>query len=151
MLIIDNSALSFAFNVLNGVPILPFYDNQNDEELDHLVFYLNGLKDSLVNDIRVPNEEAFGLTKLVPDGHDIIVPIIEGGVNHKKSTSSSHDDIENKHHTISREYLRCDPVEIQEESESKTSQNDTGSKNYEQSNLFVDQPINLLSLMKQRS
>lgn len=27
VLMIDNSCLSFAFNVNNGVPILPFYDN----------------------------------------------------------------------------------------------------------------------------
>jgi CTD small phosphatase-like protein 2 len=61
MLIVDNSALSFAFNVLNGVPILPFYDNQGDEELNHLLFYLNGLKDALVDDVRVPNDDAFAL------------------------------------------------------------------------------------------
>ena len=67
MLIIDNSALSFAFNIQNGVPILPFYDNKEDQELDHLVFYLNGLKDSLVDDVRIPNEEAFGLSKLIPN------------------------------------------------------------------------------------
>ena len=67
MLIIDNSALSFALNIQNGVPILPFYDNKEDQELDHLVFYLNGLKDSLVDDVRIPNEEAFGLSKLIPN------------------------------------------------------------------------------------
>ena len=33
MIIVDNSALSFAFHVRNGIPILPFYDDQFDEEL----------------------------------------------------------------------------------------------------------------------
>jgi CTD small phosphatase-like protein 2 len=40
MIIIDNNALSFAFNVNNGIPILPFFDDKNDEELRHLVYYL---------------------------------------------------------------------------------------------------------------
>lgn len=43
VLMIDNSCLSFAFNVNNGVPILPFYDNTQDEELKHLTYYLNRL------------------------------------------------------------------------------------------------------------
>ena len=38
VLIIDNSCLSFAFNINNGVPILPFYDNDQDEELKHLTY-----------------------------------------------------------------------------------------------------------------
>jgi CTD small phosphatase-like protein 2 len=66
LLIVDNSTLSFGFNVLNGVPILPFYDNQNDEELRHLTYYLVGLKDVAVDDIRIQNDQAFGLTRLAP-------------------------------------------------------------------------------------
>ena len=64
MVIIDNSALSFALNVNNGIPILPFYDNKADEELKHLGFYLNCLQESNVEDVRVHNEEAFNLLKL---------------------------------------------------------------------------------------
>ena len=30
LLIIDNAAYSFGFQVENGVPIIPFYDNKND-------------------------------------------------------------------------------------------------------------------------
>ena len=66
LLIVDNSALSFALNVLNGVPILPYYDNQNDEELKHLTYYLVGLKDVAADDIRIQNDQAFGLTRLAP-------------------------------------------------------------------------------------
>jgi CTD small phosphatase-like protein 2 len=36
ILIIDNSCLSFAFNIDNGIPIVPFYDDNNDQELKHL-------------------------------------------------------------------------------------------------------------------
>lgn len=55
MIIIDNSALSFAFNVNNGIPILPFYDNTGDEELRHLTFYLKCLQESRADDIRYHN------------------------------------------------------------------------------------------------
>lgn len=64
MLIIDNSCLSFAFNINNGVPILPFYDNEQDEELKHLTYYLNRLLDQSVVDVRDQNIQAFGLLKL---------------------------------------------------------------------------------------
>jgi CTD small phosphatase-like protein 2 len=61
---IDNSCLSFAFNVNNGVPILPFYDNTQDEELKHLTYYLNRLEEERVIDVREENMKAFGLLKL---------------------------------------------------------------------------------------
>jgi len=40
MVIVDNSLHSFGFHLDNGVPIVPFYDNQDDEELNHLKAYL---------------------------------------------------------------------------------------------------------------
>ncbi len=40
-IIIDNSALSFAFQLMNGIPILPFYNNNEDNELTFLTHYLN--------------------------------------------------------------------------------------------------------------
>ncbi len=40
-IIIDNSALSFAFQLMNGIPILPFYNNHEDNELTFLTHYLN--------------------------------------------------------------------------------------------------------------
>jgi CTD small phosphatase-like protein 2 len=64
MIIIDNNALSFAFNVNNGIPILPFFDDKNDEELRHLVYYLKCMQSARVDDVRIHNEEAFGLIKL---------------------------------------------------------------------------------------
>lgn len=41
MIIIDNSVLSFAFQLDNGIPILPYYDNKDDTELKFLSDYLN--------------------------------------------------------------------------------------------------------------
>lgn len=67
LILIDNIATSFAFNVNNGIPILPFYDNHSDDELRHLTFYLNCLKEQQVEDVRNHNKEAFGLIKLATD------------------------------------------------------------------------------------
>lgn len=64
MIIIDNSCLSYALNIDNGVPILPYYDNESDEELKHLTYYLNCLWDQNIIDVRAHNREAFGLLKL---------------------------------------------------------------------------------------
>ena len=66
MLLVDNSALSFSLNVHNGVPILPFYDNKSDEELKHLTYYLMGLNEAKSEDVRVNNDQAFGLMRLAP-------------------------------------------------------------------------------------
>ncbi len=43
MIIIDNSVMSFAFQLDNGIPILPYYDNKSDCELQFLVNYLKHL------------------------------------------------------------------------------------------------------------
>ena len=40
MIIVDNAAYSFAFQLENGIPILPFYDFKADRELLHLKDYL---------------------------------------------------------------------------------------------------------------
>jgi len=43
MIIIDNSVLSFAFHLDNGIPILPYYNNKEDNEMIHLKNYLKKL------------------------------------------------------------------------------------------------------------
>lgn len=43
MVIIDNAVYSFGFQLDNGIPILPFYDDKQDEELLHLIYYLKCL------------------------------------------------------------------------------------------------------------
>lgn len=37
LVIVDNAVYSFGYQLENGIPIIPFYDDQNDEELLHLV------------------------------------------------------------------------------------------------------------------
>ncbi|CAI2359926.1 unnamed protein product [Moneuplotes crassus] len=62
LIIVDNAVYSFGFQLNNGIPIIPFYDDQNDEELFHLVPFLEILADS--KDIREKNIEAFQLEQM---------------------------------------------------------------------------------------
>ena len=62
IVLIDNSVYSFAFQLDNGVPIVSFYDDPSDEEMLHLKFYLECLKDC--EDVREKNKEAFQLGQL---------------------------------------------------------------------------------------
>jgi CTD small phosphatase-like protein 2 len=43
LILIDNSVYSFAFQLENGVPIIPFYRDNRDEELYHLMTYMQGV------------------------------------------------------------------------------------------------------------
>jgi CTD small phosphatase-like protein 2 len=62
MVIVDNSVYSFAYQIDNGIPIIPFYHEPSDEEMLHLIFYLDCL--STCDDVREQNREAFELYKL---------------------------------------------------------------------------------------
>lgn len=57
MIIIDNSVMSFAFQLDNGIPILPYYNNPEDNELLILKNYLNTIADS--EDLRIQNRKSF--------------------------------------------------------------------------------------------
>lgn len=59
MIIVDNAAYSFAFQIENGIPILPFYDFKADRELVSLQEYLKKLTE--VEDILEINRNTFKL------------------------------------------------------------------------------------------
>ena len=40
MVLVDNAAYSYGHQQLNGVPILPYYEGNNDYELKALLVYL---------------------------------------------------------------------------------------------------------------
>jgi Dullard-like phosphatase family protein len=61
-IIIDNSLLSFAFQLDNGIPILPYYDSKSDNEFISLINYLNFLYKA--DDIRTENRKIFKLEYL---------------------------------------------------------------------------------------
>ena len=55
IIIIDNSILSFAYHLNNGIPVVPFYDSQIDTELPLLSYYLLSIAN--YNDLRIANQE----------------------------------------------------------------------------------------------
>lgn len=57
LVIVDNAVYSFGFQLENGIPIIPYYDAEDDEELFHLIPYLEILAEC--EDVRVQNREAF--------------------------------------------------------------------------------------------
>ncbi len=57
--LVDNAAYSFGFQVENGIPVIPYYDNKEDLELLHLTNYLKTIYNC--KDIREPNRNTFKL------------------------------------------------------------------------------------------
>ena len=60
--IVDNSIFSFAFQLDNGIPIVPFYDDKEDCIMPKIRDYLISLKD--MEDVRITNKKTFSLTEL---------------------------------------------------------------------------------------
>lgn len=65
MVIIDNSCLSFAFHLDNGIPILPYYSNKDDNEMIFLKNYLAKL--SKYDNIPFHNGPKFNLLGLLEE------------------------------------------------------------------------------------
>lgn len=59
MVLIDNAAYSYSFQLENGIPILPYYDGSNDFELKALESYLG--KVATCKDVRELNKKTFKL------------------------------------------------------------------------------------------
>lgn len=63
VIIADNAAYAFAFQLENGYPIIPFYDCKEDREIKKLTEYLMKIQD--VEDVRVENRARFHLRQLL--------------------------------------------------------------------------------------
>ncbi len=59
MILVDNAAYSYAAQLDNGIPILPYYHGKTDFELKALEKYLQGML--LVKDVRTLNRKTFQL------------------------------------------------------------------------------------------
>ncbi|CAD8165360.1 unnamed protein product [Paramecium pentaurelia] len=44
LVLVDNASYSYAWQLDNGIPIVPFYDNKEDRELESLLKYLKGMQ-----------------------------------------------------------------------------------------------------------
>jgi len=76
MVLIDNAAYSYGFQIENGIPIIPFYDNKADQELRHLIPYLKFL--GSVKDLREINKQTFKLHHygLYNEAEDVLEKVI---------------------------------------------------------------------------
>ena len=63
MIIVDNSIISFAFNLANGVPIKAFVGEGNDEELLYMVTFLEEIYS--IADVRAHIEKTFKLKAIM--------------------------------------------------------------------------------------
>ena len=63
MIIVDNSIISFAFDLKNGIPIKAFLGEKNDEELLFLVTFLEEIYS--FNDVREHIDKTFKLSSLL--------------------------------------------------------------------------------------
>lgn len=57
----DNAAYSYAYQPLNGVPIIPYYEGKNDYELPALLKYIESLVFTV--DVREKNRNTFKLDR----------------------------------------------------------------------------------------
>ena len=65
MVIVDNAAYSFAYQIDNGIPIISWHDDREDKEMLNLIDYLQSLVE--VEDIREVNFETFHLRTFYED------------------------------------------------------------------------------------
>ena len=61
VLLVDNAAYSYAYQLDNGVPILPYFKGKHDYEMQALESYLQTLL--RVDDIREHNRKMFKLNR----------------------------------------------------------------------------------------
>ncbi len=99
MIIIDNSVLSFAYQLDNGIPILPYYNNKSDIELMFLKDHLLNL--SYCEDFRVYNGKIFNLKFLMKntleeENKNTVDESIEEDKAEVKYISSSNEDLEKR-------------------------------------------------------
>jgi Dullard-like phosphatase family protein len=81
IIMIDNSILSFAYHLDNGIPVVPFYDSTEDSELPLLAFYL--LSISSYKDLRVANKEHINMQYLFSNNQNEKYSQNEEDINEK--------------------------------------------------------------------
>ena len=79
IVIIDNSVLSFAYHLNNGIPIVPYYEGSDDKYLLSIAVYLSKIWDC--DDLREKNKKVYNLEKWKDE--------IADDIDNKKVWSSS--------------------------------------------------------------
>lgn len=79
LILVDNAVLCFALQLTNGVPILPFFTDKQDDELVHLLYYLESIAEC--DDVRVRNREAFSLEEMLTNHEQQYSFLFENSMN----------------------------------------------------------------------
>lgn len=91
IVIVDDTVANFGFHLENGVPIIPFCNNINDNELKMLINYLDYLSD--FSDIRRENTKnmklPYFLVKMKKDDPDFNINLIGNQYNSSGDTVKS--------------------------------------------------------------
>ena len=82
IVIIDNSVLSFAYHLNNGIPIVPYYEGLDDKYLLSIAVYLSKIWDC--DDLREKNKKVYNLEKWKEE--------IAEDIDNKKVWSSNSED-----------------------------------------------------------
>ena len=89
IIMIDNSILSFAYHINNGIPVVPFYDSKQDNELPLLCFYL--LSIASFKDLREVNKEHINLDYFLSQAKNEI-SFDEGSIHENLSAKETNND-----------------------------------------------------------
>lgn len=111
ILFIDNYVYSFAFQLDNGIPVVPFFGDMNDKELIKIIRYLKFVHG--MEDMRVHNEKVFQLTKILNSNIESYIKYYDFELLSDKSAfySSSEEDCSESPNFESRDYsFRLDHI-----------------------------------------
>ena len=98
ILLVDNASYSFGYQLDNGIPIIPFYNDKNDKELLHLIQYLNWVIDS--EDVREQNRKAFQLGELSEQEITEYLNLYANEEDGDEEEGESEEEIENENPEI---------------------------------------------------
>jgi len=91
--IVDNYVYSFSFHLDNGIPIVPFFGESDDQELLKLTRYIEAIH--CKEDLREPNKEAFQLTRILGSQlNDFVKFYYDFGDNQEKEEEESEEEEE---------------------------------------------------------
>ena len=124
IVIIDNSVLSFIYHLENGIPIVPYYNEDKDGSLYVVGLYLNHIYKE--NDLREANKNYINLDSFLneakkrkEENKENNTTISEESVYNEKSINNNNDEKNTKN--TSQIKLNTDKKEIQEKHNKKYS------------------------------
>jgi len=99
ILIVDNSVMAFAYDLDNGIPILPYYDAEKDLELLFVAYYFESIYEC--DDLRVINKKYMKLDYYLNQAIEEY-----NNESDEESEDSIKDDVQNKEKKIIEEKIK---------------------------------------------